>query len=404
MPIPGASSRCAFLMVPQNAILKMHTFGKMNMNTTSTRPAWVEVDLQAIVENLKAVRHKVGQRKIMGTVKANAYGHGLVEMAKLLEAEGIDMLGVSILDEAMHLRQAEIRSPILIMGTILAEEAERAVELDVRLTLNSFKVAESINEAGRKQDRVIKAHVKIDTGMGRFGELPDNAVDYLSRLRTLEHLQIEGIYTHFPIADQQNDPFTRGQIETFARIVNTLEGKGFHIPIRHAANSSAILNYPESYFTMVRPGDTIYGLYPSDKVDKGLPLKPALSWKSRVLIVKQIPKDWSVSYGRTYIAPEEKKIAIIPVGYADGYNRHLSNTGQVLIHGQRVPIIGLVCMDQFMVDVTDIPDVTIGDEVVLIGRQGEENITADELAQELGTINYEIICGINCRVPRVYIK
>ena len=375
---------------------------KANMNATLTRPAWVEVDLKTIVENLKAVREKVGSRKVMGTVKANAYGHGLVDVAKLLEAEGIDMLGVSILDEAMHLRQANIRSPILIMGTILSEEAERAVELDVRPTLNSFKVAESIDDAGRRQDRVIAAHVKIDTGMGRFGELPDNAVDYLGRLRTLEHLQIEGIYTHFPIADEQNDPFTRGQIEIFARIVNTLEEKGFHIPIRHAANSSAILNYPESYFTMVRPGDTLYGLYPSDKVDKGLSLKPALSWKSRVLTVKQIPKGWSVSYGRTYIAPEEKRIAIIPVGYADGYNRHLSNSGQVLLHGRRVPIIGLVCMDQFMIDVSDIGDVAVGDEVVLIGKQGDEEITADELAKELGTINYEIICGINCRVPRIY--
>ena len=382
----------------------MHTFGKKNMNTTPTRPAWVEVDLKAIAGNLKTVRERVGHRKIMGTVKANGYGHGLVEVAKCLEAEGIDMLGVSILDEAMHLRRAKIRSPILIMGTILAEEAERAVELDVRPTLNSFKVAESINDAGKKYQRVIKTHVKIDTGMGRFGELPDNAVEYFSRLRTLEHLQAEGIYTHFPSADEQNDPFTRGQIETFARIIDMLEEKGFHIPIRHAANSSAILNYPESYFTMVRPGDTLYGLYPSDKVDRSLLLKPALSWKSRILTMKQVPKGWSVSYGRTYIAPGEKRIAIIPVGYADGYNRHLSNTGQVLVRGQKAPIVGLVCMDQFMIDVTDVDGVAIGDEVVLIGKQGDEEITADEMAKALGTINYEIICGINCRVPRVYIK
>jgi alanine racemase len=373
------------------------------MNETVTRPAWVEVDLKAISENLKAVRQKVGSRKIMGTVKANAYGHGLVEVAKLLEAEGIDMLGVSILDEAMHLRQAKIQSPILIMGTILAEEAERAVALDVRPTLNSFSVAESMNEVCRRRGRVVKAHVKIDTGMGRFGEFPDNAVAYLSRLRTLEHLQIEGIYTHFPVADERNDPFTQAQIEMFRRVIDALAENGHHIPIQHAANSSAILNYPESYFNMVRPGNTLYGLYPSENVERNLPLKPALSWKSRVLTIKQIPKDWSVSYGRTYIAPEEKRIAIVPVGYADGYNRHLSNRGQVLIRDCRAPIIGLVCMDQFMVDVSEIPEVAVGDEVVLIGRQGNEEITADEIGRQLGTINYEIICGINCRVPRIHI-
>ena len=371
---------------------------------TPTRPAWVEVDLLAIAENLATIRQKVGPRKIMGTVKANAYGHGLVEVARFLEAKGVDMLGVSILDEAADLRQAGIQTPILIMGTILPEEADRALELDVVPTLNSLKIAKSLAEAARKRGRVIRAHVKIDTGMGRFGELPQAAIDYVGRLGALKYLEIEGIYTHFPIADEQNDPFTRRQIETFKGVIDQLTDRGFHIPIQHAANSSAILNYPESYFTMIRPGDTLYGLYPSRKVDKSLLLKPALSWKSKVLTLKQVPKGWSISYGRTYITPTEKRIAIIPVGYADGYNRHFSNKGHVLIRGRRAPIIGLVCMDQFMVDVTDIPDVTVGDEVVLIGKQGKEKITADDLARQLGTINYEIICGIAHRVPRVYNK
>ena len=374
------------------------------MTRTPTRPAWVEVDLQAIAENLAVIRHKVGPVKIMGTVKANAYGHGLVEVAKLLETEKIDMLGVSILDEAEDIRTAGVKTPILMMGTILPEEADRTIELGVTPTLNSFSVAKSLAKAGRKHGRRISAHVKIDTGMGRFGELPHAAFDYISRLQTLEDLQIEGIYTHFPVADEQNDTFTLEQIEQFKRVIHDLEEKGFHIPVQHAANSSAILNYPESYFNMVRPGDTLYGLYPSEKVAKSIPLKTALRWKSRVLTLKQIPRDWSISYGRTYITPAEKKIAIIPVGYADGYNRHLSNKGYVLIRGKQAPIIGLVCMDQFMVDVTDIPDVTIGDEVALIGKQGGKEITADDLARQLSTINYEIICGIAHRVPRVYKK
>ena len=234
--------------------------------------------------------------------------------------------------------------------------------------------------------------------------LPPTAIEYVGRLQTLEHLQIEGIYTHFPIADEQNNEFTLEQIHRFKGVIHDLEEKGIHIPLQHAANSSAILNYPESYFNMVRPGNTLYGFYPSEKVDKSLPLKPALSWKSRVLTLKHVPKGWSISYGRTYITPTEKRIAIIPVGYADGYNRHLSNTGHVLIRGRSVPIVGLVCMDQFMVDVTDTPDVTIGDEVVLIGKQNDEEITADDLALQLGTINYEIICGIAHRIPRVYKK
>ncbi|UCE19300.1 MAG: alanine racemase [Gemmatimonadota bacterium] len=371
---------------------------------TPARPAWVEVDLHAIAQNLTALRQKVGPRKIMGTVKANAYGHGLVEVAKFLENEKIDMLGVSILDEAEDLRRAGITTPILIMGTILPEEADRALELDVTPTLNSFNVAKSLAGAARERGRRVRAHVKIDTGMGRFGELPPAAIDYVSRLQAHEYLEIEGIYTHFPGADVQNDPFTRRQIETFKRIIDQLTERGFYIPIQHAANSSAILNYPESYFTMVRPGDTLYGLYPSERVEKNLLLRPALSWKSKILTLKRVPQGWSISYGRTYITPTEKKIAIIPVGYADGYNRHLSNKGQVLIHGRRAPIIGLVCMDQFMVDVTDIPDVTAGDEVVLIGKQAGEKITVDDLARQLGTINYEIICGISHRVPRMYTK
>ena len=372
------------------------------MKDGPSRPAWVDVDLRAISENLVALRRKVGPSKIVGTVKANAYGHGIVEVARVLERDGIDMLGVSILDEAMHVRQAGIGTPILIMGTILPEEAERAVELGVTPTLCSIEVAQALARVARKSGRTVKAHVKVDTGMGRFGELADDAVEYVTRLRSLEALEIEGIYTHFPIADDQNDAFTLRQIRQFNTVLNELETKDVHIPLRHAANSAAILNYPQSYFNLVRPGITLYGLYPSEKVEHSLPLKPALSWKSRVLTLKRVPKDWSISYGRTYVTSSEKTIAIIPVGYADGFNRHLSNRGEVLVRGRRAPVIGLVCMDQFMVDVTHIPRVMTGDEVVLIGRQGEDEITADEIARLLDTINYEIICGIAGRVPRVH--
>jgi len=370
----------------------------------ATRPTWVEVDRKAIVENLAALRRRVGQVKIMGTVKANAYGHGLVEVSRLLEQEQIDMLGVSILDEAMHLRQAGITGPILIMGTILPEEAERAVELDVTPTLNSFEAARSLSNAAEKRHRGIKAHVKIDTGMGRFGTLSHKAVEYVQRLQFLDHLEIEGIYTHFPVADHQQDAFTLEQIRRFKEILAALAQRGIDIPLQHAANSSAILNYPESYFNMVRPGDMLYGLYPSDKVDRSLALKPALSWKSRILTLKQVPPGWGISYGRTFIASKDMIIAIIPLGYADGFTRHLSNIWHVLVRGRKAPVVGMVCMDQFMIDVTDIPGATAGDEVVLIGRQGDDEIAVDDVARQLGTINYEVTCGISTRVPRVYIE
>jgi alanine racemase len=310
---------------------------------------------------------------------------------------------VSILDEAMQLRQAGITGPILIMGTILPEEAERALELNVTPTLNSYEAARSMSNAAEKRYRGIKAHVKIDTGMGRFGTLSHKAVQYVQRLQTLDHLELEGIYTHFPVADHRQDEFTLGQIRQFREILSELAQRGIHIPLQHAANSSAILNYPQSYFNMVRPGDMLYGLYPSDKVDRGLNLKPALSWKSRILTLKQVPPGWSISYGRTFIASKEMNIGIIPLGYADGFNRHLSNTWHVLVRGRRAPVTGTVCMDQFMIDVTHIPEAMSGDEVVLIGRQGDDEITVDEMARQLDTINYEIICGISTRVPRVYV-
>ncbi|MFQ6091134.1 MAG: alanine racemase [bacterium] len=372
------------------------------MTGTPSRPAWVEVDLKAIAENLAALRQKLGPRKILGTIKANAYGHGMVEVARVLERAGVDMLGVSILDEAMDLRRAQIATPILIMGTILPEEAERAVELKVTVTLCSLEVAQALAQAGKRFGRTIKAHVKIDTGMGRFGALRDDVIGYVTQLKSMEFIELEGIYTHFPVADEQGDEFTLGQIRQFNAIISELEGRGVYIPLQHAANSAAILNYPQSYFNLVRPGITLYGLYPSERVNRNLPLKPALSWKARILTLKQVPRDWSISYGRTYVTPGERTIAIIPVGYADGFNRHLSNRGQVLVRGRRAPAVGAVCMDQFMVDVTDIPGVAIGDEVVLIGKQGDDEITADEVAHRLDTINYEVICSIASRVPRSY--
>jgi len=364
---------------------------------------WAEIDLNAIKHNLYQLKGIVEPQgsKVLAIIKDNAYGHGAIEAAKVAQSINIGTFGVATIEEATQLRQAGIKDPILILGCILPEQAETVVEYGITQTISDISVCEAISRIAKHLKKTVKIHVKIDTGMGRIGVAYDRATQFIEQVSQIPNIIVEGIYTHFASADTDRD-FTELQIKRFRWIISSLDKKNIYIPIKHAANSAGILNFPSAYFDMVRPGIAIYGLYPCDNPLKQIDLKPALSLKTRVVYLKELPAGHGISYKCTYITQKPTKVATLPVGYGHGYNRKLSNSGEVLIKGKRTSIIGLVCMDQCLCDVTDIPDASVGDEVVLIGRQGNEQITADEIADKTGTISYEVVCGIHSNVSRIY--
>lgn len=370
------------------------------------RPVWAEVDLAAVAHNYKEIRRITRpEAKVMAVVKANAYGHGAVEISKKVLAEGADWLAVAILNEARQLRNAGINAPILILGYTPPEQLARVVELGISQTVYTWETAAALAGAASGLHKTAKVHIKIDTGMTRIGFAPgDESVDMIERISKLPNLEIEGIWTHFAAADIKDKEFTRTQAARFSALVGKLEQRGVHIPLKHVGNSAGVIDLPEFHMDMVRTGITLYGLYPSSEVDRAkLQLKPALSLKARVAFVQPVPAGTTVSYGRTFTAAKDTVIATVPIGYADGYTRAFSNKSDVLIHGRRAPVAGRVCMDQLMVDAGHIEGVQGGDEVVLIGRQGDDEVAADELARILETIVYEITCMIGVRVPRIYI-
>jgi alanine racemase len=361
---------------------------------------WAEIDLEAIKHNLNQIKAIVEPEgsKVLAVIKDNAYGHGALEVAQVAQ---VGMFGVATVEEAIKLRQGNVKTPILIFCCVLPEQAETVVQYDIAQTICDLDVCKSLSDAAKRFGKVAKVHIKVDTGMGRIGIAYDKAVEFIKQVLQIPHIAVEGIYTHFASADTDRE-FTELQIDRFRSVISYLNEIGIHIPIRHAANSAGVLNFPSAYFDMVRPGLAIYGLYPCDNPVKQVELKPALSLKTRVVYLKELPAGHSVSYGRTYITNKPNKVATLAIGYGHGYNRKLSNKGEVLIKGKRAQIIGLICMDQCLCDVTDIPDVSVGDEVVLIGKQGDEQITADEIADKIGTISYEVVCGIHSNVPRIY--
>lgn len=374
-------------------------------NIGISRPAWAEIDLCAIAHNLNELRRVTGSRaKIMAVVKANAYGHGAVEVSTTVLSNGADYLGVAILNEALELRLAGIKAPILILGFTPPEQVFDAVREDITLTVYNIEGAKAISDAAASLGKKAKIHVKVDTGMGRIGFLTDiTSAREIMRIAAFPGVELEGMFTHFAVSDIKDKEYSNKQFEKFSEIDTQLRNLGLNIPIKHAANSAAIIDLPDFHADMVRAGVSLYGLYPSDEVFKDkVDLIPAMTFKARVANVKTVPAGTSVSYGRTYITETETRVATIPVGYADGYTRLFSNRAHVLVKGVRVPVIGRVCMDQFMVDVSNIPDVSIEDEVVLMGRQGNQKVTADELAELIGTINYEIVCMVSSRVPRIH--
>jgi alanine racemase len=370
---------------------------------------WAEIDLDAIVFNAAGLKARAGGRaELMVAVKANGYGHGAAQVARAAIEGGATRLAVHRTLEGVQLRQAGITAPILIMGYTLPGESERIVRWDLTPTVNSKPQAEALSAAAVAQGKVLPIHVKVDTGMGRYGLLPDEVVDFVRFLvggfQPARGLALEGLYTHHAVADLADKAFTRRQFSIYMEVAQRLEEAGFTIPLKHVSNSATTLDLPEMAQDMVRCGIALYGLRPSNEVEPAIPLRPALTLKSRVARVRTLPAGASISYGRTHITDRPTRVALVPVGYGDGYHRLHSNRGAVLIHGQRAPIVGRVCMDQFVADVNHIPDVQLHDEVVLIGRQGEGHIPAEEVARWAETINYEVTTGLLPRVVRIYLK
>jgi len=336
----------------------------------------------------------------MAVVKANAYGHGIVRVSRILNRLKIQYLGVATLDEALVLRKSGIKLPILILGSVFPEEAESALRNKVTLTLCNSELLKVLTRLGKKGLKP-KVHIKVDTGMGRIGVWHEEAVDFIKEAAKAKNLEIEGVYTHFSVAGRDKF-FTRYQIESFDKVLKDLEKSGIPVRFKHAANSIACVDWRKSHLNMVRPGIIIYGIYPKRNFPRLIKLKPAFKLKTKIAFLKNTPPGRSISYGRTYITQSNTKIASLPIGYADGYGRVLSNKAEVLVRGHRAPVVGKITMDQTMVDVGHIKDVKIGDEVILIGKEKNDEIRIERLARLAGTIPYEIITSITNRVPRFY--
>ncbi|MEC9488181.1 MAG: alanine racemase [Halanaerobium sp.] len=371
----------------------------------SRRPVWAEVNLSHIAHNLRQVRKSVPEdTQIMAVVKADAYGHGAIPVASTALNSGVQRLAVAVVDEAKELREAGIAAPIQILGSTLPEELEDVVNYGIIQTITDLETAERLSSTAQRMGKKVRIHLKVDTGMGRIGVFPAELARFARQVSRLPRLEVEGIMTHFAAADEADKDYTRMQLSRFQEGLQQLQQEGLQFPVVHCANSATIIDLPEKAFNLVRPGIMIYGLWPSRKVKHDMDLRPALTWKAKIVYLKWLPEDEGVSYGRTYITDKETRVATLPLGYADGYTRLFSNKSEVLVNGQRAPLIGRVCMDQIMVDVTEIPDAAMGDEVVILGTQGSQTISAADLAGLIGTINYEIVCMISKRVPRLYYK
>ncbi len=369
------------------------------------RPTWVEINLDHIRHNLKQFQRHVGPRvQIMAVVKADGYGHGAVEVARAAISAGASSLAVAMPDEGIELRRAGIEAPVLLLGYTDPDHAPLLREYRFTAVLYHLKSARALSGWFAGQSETLPVHVKVDTGMGRVGVAPGEAAGFISAISGLPGLKLEGVLTHFAAADEIEAAFTDTQTEIFEEVLAACRVRGIDIPLIHAANSAAALQHPRSRYNLIRLGLSLYGCYPSPHFGgEPLSLRPALSFKSKIILCKKVLPGTPLSYGCTYRTVKESLIATVPVGYADGYRRMLSNSGQVLVRGRRAPVVGRICMDQFMVDVSEVPGAAEGDEVVLYGRQGDEEISVDEVAAKLGTINYEVLSSVGKRVPRLYL-
>jgi alanine racemase len=366
------------------------------------RPAYVEIDLSAVAHNITQIKKKIGPAKIMAVIKANAYGHGVGPIARTALNNGASYLGVSILEEGFELREQGFTEPILVFGGEIEQYLLDIFDYNLEITLFSERLCSQLTKLAKKKRKKVKVHVKVDTGMGRVGVVWEKAVSFIEMVSQLEEIDIVGIYTHFATADEKDKTYAHLQLSRFNTVLKTLEEKGINIPLIHAANSGAILDLPKSYFNLVRPGILMYGYYPSDQTTESVSLIPAMTFKSKVSFLKQVPAGTGVSYGQTYKTKAVTKIATIPVGYADGYNRLLSNKAQVVIKGKKYPVVGRVCMDLIMVDLGLDNDIDVGDEVILFGTNNDEEFSVYDICRLVDTIPYEVCCWISQRVPRIY--
>ena len=368
-------------------------------------PVWAEIDLGAISHNVREIRRITApDARVMAVVKANGYGHGAVEVSRTALDSGADWLGVARVAEGADLREAGIDAPVLVLGYTPPEQYGEVLRRRLSQAVYTRKMALDLAAVAGATGEKARVHLKVDTGMGRLGWLagPDACREIMD-LACNPHLEIEGVFTHFAAADALDKSYTLEQFHKFTKLIEQLPRSGLDVPLRHAANSAALLELPDTHLDMVRVGIAIYGLYPSDEVANGkVKLRPAMNLKARVAHVKEVPAGFAVSYGCTYTTRRASLIATLPLGYADGYSRLLSAKGEALIHGCRAPVVGRVCMDQVMVDVSHIQNVKMGDEAVLIGRQGNQEISAGEVAVKIGTIHYEVVSQVNARVPRIY--
>lgn len=384
------------------------------MTASAMRPTVARVDLEALRFNVGQARRLAGGRELIAVVKADAYGHGGVAVGRALEADGVRRFGVAVVEEGRALREAGLRGEILVLGGVTPDQASDVVALDLSAAIFHQAHAAALDAAAARAGRVVPIHVKIDTGMGRLGFPVETAAQAVARVAQCPGLRLDGLMTHFADADLADPAYAREQLARFDAVADAVARAGMKVPIRHAANSAALIKGPRALGTAsggrpgdgplyeaVRPGIMLYGCRPGPAMD-GVALKPVLSLTTKILLLKRVPPNSPISYGRTFVTQRESLIAVLPIGYADGYPRALSNRGTVLIRGRKAPVVGRVCMDLTMADATEVPDVAEGDDAVLIGSQGTSTLPAEEVAETAGTIAYELLCGIGPRVPRRY--
>lgn len=372
----------------------------------SWRPYYAEINLDNFRHNFREVKRLASGKKTIGVIKADAYGHGAVELAAILEEENADYFAVAVITEALELRRNGYNQPILILGYTPPIFAKEIVENDITQTVFDYELAEAISNEAVKANRTAKIHIKLDTGMGRIGFLPDDiAVSEIKRIAKLRNIHIEGIFTHFAAADEEKKEFSMLQLERYNKTIKNLSKEGIEFEIKHMANSAAIIDLPDAYFDAVRPGIMLYGYYPSEEVmiDR-LTLKPVMELKAGIVNIKEVSKNTPISYGRKFYTDKTSKIATLPFGYADGYTRLLYGKAFVIVNGVQAPVVGRICMDQCMIDITECGDVHVGDEVIVMGEADGISNNADDIAKRLGTISYEILCMVSKRVPRVYME
>ncbi len=376
----------------------MHKF-----STHLGRPTVCYIDHESLRWNFRQIRSLLDpQVKILSMIKANGYGHGAPAVARTLAAEGSNAFGVAILEEAIELRRHGITVPILVLTGVYLDQLELFLEHDLMPVVHDVELLQLLDAAVARRGRSLAVHLKIDTGMGRIGFPAAEYDSWLPQIRDLKAIKLEGIFSHFSHAESVEGQYTRKQLAIFHNLLQRLAAAGIAPPLIHLANSAATITLPEAYFNMVRPGLMLYGVYPSPEMAARISLKPVLSWKTRILQLKKVPSNTSISYGQTFVTKRDSLIATLPIGYADGYPRLLSNRGQALLGGKRVPVAGRVCMDLTMLDVTDIGKIQQGDEVVLLGTQGNETISVDEMAAWANTISYEILTSVGARIPRIH--